>query len=568
MHGMIIVTIDRWVFKMSFSPNQYQQLSLDDKYNFLSDRKKRFLKNSWAKGFADSIFPAINEERFEVLYSSNGFSRPNTPVNIVISALLLKEMCALTDDELLSSILFDTRFQYALHTTSFKEQPFSDRTLSRFREKLYRYELETGIDLIREEMEDLAKHFVKFLKINPSLKRMDSVMVASSCKKMSRLEIVYTCISKLTRRIQSDGRERGLTPRLSAYLQDEHKNNTLYRSKTEELQLNLEKAIADAASLARICADDYKGTEDYQTLTRVLREQAEFSEDGSVKPKNKKEIRTDSLQNPSDPDATFRRKAGECHKGYVGNFVETMDENGAIITQFGYEQNTHSDSTFCKEVVDELGMQEEAVTLISDGAYGGEDNMQNAKENNIKLVTTTLLGKDPSVILGDFVIDENEHQVRYCPEWHVPVRTSYNAKQDSYRVFFLKEQCDTCKNRKDCRVKNQKKYAVVTISVKTVARAQYLKKLSTEEYKVLTKMRNAVEGIPSVLRRRYHVDQIPVRGFLRSKIWFTLKIGAINVKSVLAKSSDLLFSVLQNNFSIFAFVKNHFFNIRPRIQIA
>ena len=553
---------------MSFSLNQSQQLSVDDKVNFLSDREKRFLKNSWAKGFAENIFPAINEERFAVLYSSNGFSRPNTPVNVVISALLLKEMCALTDDELLSSILFDTRFQYALHTTSFKEQPFSDRTLSRFREKLYRYELETGIDLIKEEMQDLSKHFVKFLKINPSLKRMDSVMVASSCKKMSRLEIVYTCISKLTRRVQSDGFERRLTPRLSEYLQDEHKNNTLYRSKTEELQLNLEKALADASSLARIFSDTYQGTEDYQLLTRVLREQAEFSEDGSVKPKNKKEITTDSLQNPSDPDATFRRKAGKCHKGYVGNFVETMDENGAIITQFGYEQNSHSDSAFCKEVVDELGVQEKPVTMLTDGAYGGEENMKNASLNNIQLITTALLGKDPSIILGDFVIDENEKQVRYCPEWHVPVRTTYNGKEDSYRVFFLKEHCDTCKNRKECRVKNQKKYAVVTISPKTVARAQYLKKLSTEEYKVLTRMRNAVEGIPSVLRRRYHVDRIPVRGFLRSKTWFTLKIGAINVKRVLAKGLAPLFSVLKKCFLRLGFVKKQLFLINPKLQVA
>jgi len=182
-------------------------------------------------------------------------------------------------------------------------------------------------------MQDLSKYFVRFLKINPSLKRMDRVMVASSCKKMSRLEIAYTCIRKLT-------------PRLSSYLQDEHKNKTLYRSKTEELQLNLEKVIANAASLARTFSDTNQGTVDYQMLIRILREQVKFSEDGSVKLKNKKEITTDSLQNPSDPDATFRRKAGERHKGYVGNFVETMDKNGGIITQFGYEQNIHSDSAF------------------------------------------------------------------------------------------------------------------------------------------------------------------------------------------------------------------------------
>ena len=553
---------------MGFSANKHQQLSLDDNFNQLTDRTKKFILNSWAGAFAKTIFPLINEERFAVLYSSNAFSRPNTPVNIVVAALLLKEMCRLTDDELLLNILTDVKYQYALNTTSYQEQPISDRTLSRFRERLYFYEMETGVDLLKEEMLAMAEKMVDFMDINPSLKRMDSVMIASSCKKMSRLEIVYTSISNLTRLIQADGREKVLTPRLSLYLQDGHKNNTLYRSKTEDLELNLEKALADAESLARSSAGSYKETPEYQTLTRVLKEQAQYGEDGSIKPKNKKEIRTDSLQNPSDPDATFRRKAGECHKGYVGNIVETIDENGAIITQFGYEQNIHSDSAFCREVVNELGVQEEPVTLITDGAYGGEDNVQNARENNIRLVTTTLLGKDPDVILGDFLIDEEDHQVRYCPQWHVPVETTYNANQDSYRMFFLKEHCNTCKNRKACRVKNQKKYAVVTITPKTVARAQYLRMLSTEEYKKLTRMRNAVEGIPSVLRRRYHVDQIPVRGFVRSKTWFTLKIGAINVKRVLVKALSVLLSPLHKQVFSLIIIKNRIIEIKLRTQIA
>lgn len=553
---------------MGFSANKHQQVSLDDNFNLLSDRTKKFVLNSWAGRFADNIFPAINEERFAVLYSSNNFSRPNTPVNIVVAALLLKEVLGLTDEELLLNILTDVKYQYALHTTSLKEQPVSDRTLSRFRERIYKHEIETGEDLLKDEMLAIADKMVAFMKISPSLKRMDSVMVASSCKKMSRLEIVYTCISNLTKRIKADGMEKILTPRLSLYLQDDHKNNTLYRSKTEELELNLEKAIEDAASLARLSSGAYKETDDYKILARVLREQAQFNEDGSVKPKNKKEIQTDSLQNPSDPDATFRRKAGESHKGYVGNFVETMDENGAIITQFSYEQNTHSDSAFCKEVVDELGMQEETVTLIADGAYGGEDNVKKARDNNVQLITTTLLGKDPSIVLGEFVIDENEHEVRYCPEWRVPVKTSYNEKQDSYRVLFLKEHCDTCKNRKSCKVKNQKKYAMVTITPKTIARAQYLKKLSTEEYKELTRKRNAVEGIPSVLRRKYQVDRIPVRGFLRSKMWFTLKIGAINVKRVLAKAISPLFFPLKNHSFKLRHSKKQVFRIGLRTQIA
>lgn len=122
--------------------------------------------NSWAKGFSDIVFSAIDKKRFAVLYSDTKASRPNNPVNAVIGSLILKEMFNLTDDELLASILCDIRFQYALHTTSYDEQPFSDRTLSRFRERLYNYHVETGIDFLHEEMESLAEIFTVYMGIN------------------------------------------------------------------------------------------------------------------------------------------------------------------------------------------------------------------------------------------------------------------------------------------------------------------------------------------------------------------------------------------------------------------
>ena len=46
---------------------------------------------------------------------------------------MLKEALNVTDDEIVEAMAFDIRYQYALHTTSFEEQPISDRTLSRFR---------------------------------------------------------------------------------------------------------------------------------------------------------------------------------------------------------------------------------------------------------------------------------------------------------------------------------------------------------------------------------------------------------------------------------------------------
>lgn len=47
-----------------------------------------------------------------------------------------------------------------------------------------------------------------------------------------------------------------------------------------------------------------------------------------LKLKDDETLNSSILQNPSDPDATYRFKSGKGHRGYVANLVETVDENG------------------------------------------------------------------------------------------------------------------------------------------------------------------------------------------------------------------------------------------------
>ena len=54
-------------------------------------------------------------------------------MNVIIGALIIKEIFQLTDEEIVETLPFDIRYQYALYTTSFEEQPLNARTLGRFR---------------------------------------------------------------------------------------------------------------------------------------------------------------------------------------------------------------------------------------------------------------------------------------------------------------------------------------------------------------------------------------------------------------------------------------------------
>jgi hypothetical protein len=272
---------------------------------------------------------------------------------------------------------------------------------------------------------------------------------------------------------------------------------------------------------------------EYQLLRRALNDQSIKNSDDTRTAKENKEISPGSLQNPSDPEATYREKAGQDNIGYVGNVVETCGNGNSVITDYQFESNRHSDSHFCSEVIETLGPQETPVTLISDGAFGSANNEELAKENNITLVVTSLTGREPSEIHSEFQMNDNGTVVNECPAGHEPLRQSYNQTTGACRIVMDKECCENCPYKEQCKAKMQKKTAVINISIKMVHRSRQLKSMNTEEFKAYSRIRNGVEAIPSLFRRKYRVDTMPVRGRQKMKLFFGFKIGAINFKKLL-----------------------------------
>ena len=515
---------------MSFVQNRLeeQQLSLFDPLNTLTEREKKFLDRSWAKYFAEFIFPKIDEIPYAVLYSDKD-SRPNTPVNVQIGALLIKELTNLSDDELLESLMFDIRFQYALHTTSFAEQPLSDRTLSRFRARCAAYETEQGVDLLHETITSLSSEMAELMRIDSSMKRMDSLMVASNIKRMGRLELLYTCVANLAKEM---AKTREIPEHLRHYTEADDRNRVIYHNHSEETSAKIEAVLKDATTLKELCGVDYDDSSSYQLLLRVLKEQAVQREDGTYRLRTKEDGGMDAtiLQNPGDPDATYREKAGKQHRGYVANVIEASGKNGSIIEDYQYEQNTHSDSQFLKETLDSMEKQAETVTVVTDGAYSGMQNEELAAEKNVRLVTTNLTGREAEDIIADFEFSEDGRKVIKCPGGHEPKSCSYNQGTGQCTISFQKSQCQDCPHKEQCHPRMFKRVSRKTVSSKSNQRAKQQRERSTEDFKKQSRFRNGVETIPSILRRKYGIDKIPVRGLIRSRFFFGCKIGALNIK--------------------------------------
>lgn len=527
---------------MAFVANSNQQMSLVDSVLHLTKREQNFLEKSWAKTFADKVFPVIDEDIFSVLYS-NKASRPNTPVNVIIGALILKEALGDTDDELVQALMFDIRYQYALHTTSFEEQPLSDRTLSRFRARCLAYETETGTDLIHECITKMAKEISEFMGIAPDMQRMDSLMVAANIRNLSVLELFYTCVANLAKIMEQ--RDTELPEAVRHYTQKDDYNRFIYHQRNMDAAERTVIVMHDAEKLVGLCDDsgDFDDTSEYQLLIRLLKERTILDDGGSRRLRRKEEIEEPSkvLLNPSDPEATFRKKSGAKHLGYAGNITESVGENGSLVTDYAYEQNIYSDSRFLKDHLEAEPVYAQQVTLVADGAYSGEANILSAQGHNIRLVATNFTGHKPADIFAEFLFDETRRILLECGNHKKPVRTHYDEHNDRCNAYFAAEDCKSCPYKEQCapNFSKSRTTALREISWKAVNRAKMIRYMNTEEFHELAHFRNGVESIPSLLRRRYRVDKIPAHGKKRTRMHFGFKIAALNFQKLLDYTDSL-----------------------------
>lgn len=513
---------------MSFVLNDAQQMTLFETEAFLSKRKQRMLQNSWPQAFSDCVFTKIDETIFAPLYSSNSNSRPNSPVNVIIGAMILKEYKGLTDDEIIEEMELDDRYKYALHTMSYDEQPISDRTFSRFRERVAAYELTTGIDLIHECISGLAEDMAKFMEIDPTIRRMDSMMVEANIRRLSRLDLMFTCLANLVRTMRRDGRSE-LLDGFEVYEDPNGRNKVAYHDKDTPQDEKMQKVVDDASRLVARCGDEYSESPDYLLLMRALDEQTKDGGDGRRIPKAKGDgMGSGILQNPSDPDATYREKAGKQHRGYVANITETVDENGSIITDYQYDVNTRSDESFIAETLDAEEAGDERKVIITDGAYSSDAVNKLAAEKNVSVLSTGLSNNNDREILAHFQASEDEASITACPAGNAPKSCSHTKKTDSMRVSFLRSQCEGCPHQCECHPKLGKRTAVVTIPMKSRRRLLSGGRMDDNLRIIVGRIRNGAETVPSVMRRKYNVDRMPVRGKLRTKQFFGFKVAALN----------------------------------------
>lgn len=220
-------------------------------------------------------------------------------------------------------------------------------------------------------------------------------------------------------------------------------------------------------------------------------------------------MNSSALQNPFDPDATYRNKAGKQYREYSANIEEAVGKNGSVATDYQYDKNTHTDSQFFQESLSAMEKSEEEILLVTYGGYDGQDNISLAKEKNVRLLTTALIGKEAPDVLADFVFNEDGTRLLKCVAGHVPISQSYTKSTRQCRVSFDRNHCAGWPYQEQCHPKTYKKVASFITSKNASNRARSQRYMKSEEFSNLARIRNGVETVPSNLRKNYHLDRLP-----------------------------------------------------------
>ena len=132
---------------------------------------------------------------------------------------------------------------------------------------------------------------------------------------------------------------------LKHYTDSNDYNRIFYHQLNDNMEQIIQALLSDSDKLLELCGTDYEEVTEYQLFLRCLSDQT-VVENGKRRLRTKEDgtMNSTALQNPSDPDATYRNKADKLHRGYVANLEETVDKNGSVVTDYQYDKNIHTDS--------------------------------------------------------------------------------------------------------------------------------------------------------------------------------------------------------------------------------
>ncbi|MCK5069127.1 MAG: transposase, partial [Desulfocapsa sp.] len=326
----------------------HNQAELFDNWPQLGPKRRKLLEESWAGLFQKILLPVLPVQKIAIYFNS-GIGRPTKELTSSMGVLLFQQIFDLTDEETIEHLAFNIQWHYALNlpeeSDSFKY--ISPKTLWTLRDLLVKHSIDTDIfEVIRDKI-------IEVFSVDTSKQRIDSVHIKSNMRKLGRIRLIANTIAKFIKNLQRHHKE------LAAELSEELVKK--YKPSKERQPFAMVKPSDSSKTLLDICKDlvylqELYHTENaviemysYKLMQRVSDDQCIVTEldletDVAVKPP--KDIPSDSLQNPSDPDASYDGNKGQGYQLQLQETYNTEDKGKTVnvITHVDVEPAHKSDA--------------------------------------------------------------------------------------------------------------------------------------------------------------------------------------------------------------------------------
>ncbi len=523
----------------------HKQLQLFDPWGFLSPKRRHLLENSWAGLFKEELLCELPVGAVKPFFTE-GFGRPTKELHTALGVLILQQTFDMTDEQAISQLAFNIQWHYALNIPEESDSAkyIAPKTLWNWRSIVIENDLDNII------FNSIASKLAVVFNVNTENQRIDSVHIKSNMRRLGRINIFSQTTHKFLVNLKRGHKQQfeSVDDNLvGRYLTEDSLKSfsTVKPSESKKTLATVSNDLFDLVQQFKDCAE-VTSMHSYKLLERVFKEQCNVVEsDGKElgEVKKPREIPSNSLQNPSDPDATYSGHKGQ---GFQVQVMETYcdeedkDKTLNLITNVHVEQAHESDANALIPAIKttcQKGLAPEKI--LADSLYGSDSNHQDAKQIGVEL-TAPVMGKEKEIGLSDFKFSDKETVVS-CPQGHSPVQIKKGNRRKSkktidekkkitsYTASFDAEKCACCTVAENCPVKKGKKFHYLRYTVKSARIAKRRAFEKTDEFIDRYRWRAGVEATMSEYDRKTGVKNLRVRGLKAVRFCAVLKAVAINI---------------------------------------
>jgi hypothetical protein len=519
-----------------FYAKDHKQLNIIDPWGYLGPKRRQNMDDSWAGLFRREILPELPVAALREYYHDfNG--RPTKELSSMMGLMILQQMHDMTDEQAVEQFCHNRLWSYALDITDESDASsyVSLKSLWTMRDQL----TEKGLHEVL--FDTVVQKFAKVFTVDLSKQRIDSVHIQSNMRHLGRIGLFVKTIRKFLLNLKRH--HASLLNSLDVDLR------TRYLKKKQEAVFALVRPTQAPATLNQLAKDIFFLVErfssvesvdemsSFKLLVRLFQEQCIVEDvDGEklATPRPNKDVSSDSLQNPSDPDAGY---CGHKGKGYQVQTMETYDPDSSeyslpLITYIAVESANCSDANALLPAIEDSKASNMAPSeILADAAYGGDDNCERAKkEHDVDVISPAMGRKGNGLSLEDFTLEASGRIVT-CPEGHSPVRVHYKKQ---FSAAFNLSDCRGCPQQKDCPVKPGKESGYLRYSRKDVRLSRRRIQEQTTQFKDKYRFRAGVEATMSEYDRRTGVKNLRVRGLKAVTFAAVMKAIGVNIRRATA----------------------------------